>query len=216
MVAARRTSRSTTDARRGRGRPADADSAATRQRIVECAREKFAVEGFEATTNRAIASLAGVSTAALYHYFPSKADLYVAVCESIDSSFVEVIGLATRHHATLERRLGALFAEVGKLANQSPSTVSFIAGMSAVVRKHPEVVVGTERLAKDFRRMVHDLVDTAEEKDRILCGASTQAFADMVTSVLAGLGRLNVKGDRDRHIAAGDAFLRLVRGSAAH
>lgn len=206
-----RTAGSADEPRRGRGRPADTDSADTRQRIVECARDKFASEGFEATTNRAIATAAGVSTTALYHYFPSKADLYVAVCESIDASLVEAIRSAISHHATLERRLSALFGEVGRLASESPSTITFVAGMSAVVRKHPEVVVGAERLRTDFRKVVLTLVQTSEERDDILRGASDVAFADLVTSVLAGLGRLNAKGDRQRHVAAGDAFLRLVR-----
>lgn len=54
------------------GRPADADSAATRRRIVECAQESFAARGFDGTTNKQIAASVGISTAALYHYFPSR------------------------------------------------------------------------------------------------------------------------------------------------
>ena len=44
----------------------------TRQRILDVARQEFAVHGYEATTNRRIAARAGITTAALYHYFPSK------------------------------------------------------------------------------------------------------------------------------------------------
>lgn len=200
--------------RRRPGRPADTDSADTRNRIVECARERFAAEGFEGTTNKDIATLAGVSSTALYHYFPSKADLYVAVCDSIDTALADVFSRATVFDARLDRRLVSLFAEAGHLATESPSTISFIAGISAVVRKHPEVAIGTERLTSEFRRLVFELVDTAEAKDDVLRGTTSRAFADLVTSVLAGLGRLNAKGDRDRHLAAGEAFLRLVRISS--
>ena len=72
------------------GRPADTDSSDTRQRIVQCALDVFAAEGFEGTTNKDIALRAGISSAALYHYFPSKADLYVAVCSSMTDVFVNV------------------------------------------------------------------------------------------------------------------------------
>lgn len=198
-------------ARRGPGRPADTDSSDTRNRIVECARERFAAEGFEGTTNREIATLAGVSSAALYHYFPSKADLYIAVCESIDESFVRVVGRARERHDDLENRLVALFDEAGRLATENPSTVSFIAGISAVVRRHPEVAGGTGRLTSDFRRLVLGLVETSADKERILRGVAPEAFTDLVTSVLAGLGRLNAKGERERHLAVADAFLRIVR-----
>lgn len=193
------------------GRPADTDSSDTRHRIIECARDRFAAEGFEGTTNREIAHRAGVTSTALYHYFPSKADMYVAVCGSIGESFADLIGRARQEHDGLEQRLVALFEEAGRLATDSPSTISFIAGISAVVRRHPEVAVGTQRLTTDFRRQVLDLVESASDKDRILRGAPTRAFADLVTSVLAGLGRLNAQGDKDRHLAAGDAFLRLIR-----
>lgn len=206
------TSGAKVGSRRRPGRPADTDSAATRSRIVECARERFAAEGFEGTTNKQIADRAGVSSTALYHYFPSKADLYVAVCGSIDESFDEAIGRARRRHSSLEGRLVALFEEAARIATESPSTMSFISGISAVVQRHPEVAVGAQRLRTDFRKLVFDLVDTAEDKDTVLRGATTRAFADLVTSVLAGLGRLNARGEKDRHIAAGDAFLRLIRG----
>lgn len=193
------------------GRPADTDSSDTRNRIIECARERFAAEGFEGTTNKEIAQRAGVTSTALYHYFPSKADMYVAVCGSISASFAEIIGRATDHHRGLEQRLVALFEEAGRLATDSPSTVSFISGISGVVRRHPEVAVGTRRLTTDFRRRVLELVETSSDSERVMKGATPRAFADLVTSVLAGLGRLNARGEKDRHLAAGDAFLRLIR-----
>ena len=195
------------------GRPADTDSTDTRDRIIVCARECFAAEGFEGTTNKQIADNAGVSSAALYHYFPSKADLYVAVCASISVDLSAVFNRVKDHESTLERRLGALFAEVGTLGVQAPSIVGFITGISAVVEKHPEVSQGTDAIGADFRRMVVDLIQTSERKDEILHGASVHAFADLTASVLAGLGRMSSRGEQQRHIDAGDAFLRLVRAS---
>ena len=47
------------------GRPPDTDSVETRNRILRIARETFAVLGFEMTTNREIATRAGVTPAAL-------------------------------------------------------------------------------------------------------------------------------------------------------
>lgn len=196
------------------GRPADTDSTDTRDRIIVCARECFAAEGFEGTTNKQIADNAGVSSAALYHYFGSKADLYVAVCASISVDLLAVFNRVKLHESTLERRLSALFAEVGTLGIQAPSIVGFITGISAVVQKHPEVSKGTDAIGADFRRMVVDLIQTSEKKEEILHGASVHAFADLTASILAGLGRMSSRGEQQRHIDAGDAFLRLVRASA--
>lgn len=196
------------------GRPADTDSTDTRDRIVRCAQEVFAAEGFEGTTNKDIAARAGVSSTALYHYFPSKADLYVAVCESISHVFVDVFDKATSSAPTLERRLTALFAEVGALGAASPSIVGFITGISAVVKRHPEVSRGTEAFGVEFRKMTLTLIETSTESDGILHGASASSFADLTVSILAGLGRLSARGNQARHIAAGDSFLRLIRAAS--
>jgi AcrR family transcriptional regulator len=195
------------------GRPADTDSTDTRDRIVVCARDCFAAEGFEGTTNKHIANLAGISTTALYHYFPSKAEMYVAVCESISSELAEVFVRAKRADSLLERRLTALFAEIGLLGVNAPSIVGFISGISAVVQKHPEVSRGTDAISVEFRRMLIDLIESSEQREQVLQGASVHGFADLVGSVLAGLGRMSARGEQHRHRDAGDAFLRLIRAS---
>jgi AcrR family transcriptional regulator len=196
------------------GRPVDSDSTDTRDRIVRCAQEVFAAEGFEGTTNKDIAARAGISSAALYHYFPSKADMYVAVCESIARVFVDVFDDAKKSSDVLERRLTSLFEIVGSLGASSPSIVGFITGISAVVKRHPEVSQGTEAFGSEFRRMTLDLISTSTHADDILHGASPAAFADLTGSILAGLGRMSARGDQDRHLAAGDAFLRLIRAAS--
>jgi len=199
---------------RKRGRPADTDSTDTRDRIIVCARERFAAEGFEGTTNREIAEKAHVSSAALYHYFPSKVDIYIAVCDSITEIFVNVFSRVKETQSTLEQRLVALFTEVGTLGATAPSTVGFITGISAVVQKHPEVSKGTDVFGKEFARNIVDLISTATETELILQGTSVQSFAELVSSVLAGLGRMSARGDQSRHVAVADAFLRLIHTAA--
>ena len=62
----------TTPARRGR-RPAGED---TRGLITEAARSEFADKGYEGTSMRAVARVAGVDPALVHHYFEGKADLF--------------------------------------------------------------------------------------------------------------------------------------------
>lgn len=50
--------------------------AATRQRVLEAARLSFATKGYEASTIRDIAKLAGMSTGAVFASFEGKAALY--------------------------------------------------------------------------------------------------------------------------------------------
>jgi AcrR family transcriptional regulator len=196
------------------GRPADTDSIDTRDRIILCACTKFAGEGFDGTTNKEIASLAGVSSAALYHYFPSKADLYVAVCEYLTSVFDGVFQRARDFDPRLERRMTALLAENGKIGDETPFIVGFVTGISSVLKKHPEVARGANAFNDTFRRMTLELIETSTEKDGIISGGSDSGFADLTVSALAGFGRMSARGDHVRRAAAGEMYLRLIRAAA--
>jgi len=65
--------------RRRRGpRPAGAD---TRAEILAAARSEFAAKGYDATTLRGIARLAGVDPRLVHHYFEGKDEVFVAAVE---------------------------------------------------------------------------------------------------------------------------------------
>ena len=49
--------------------------AATRQRIVEAARQLFGAKGFEASTTRDIADAAGIASGTLFNYFATKEEI---------------------------------------------------------------------------------------------------------------------------------------------
>ena len=68
--------------------------AETRRRILDVARQSFAELGYGGTTNRHIATKAGITTGALYHYFDSKLDLYLAVQQYVDEVAFGPGGLA--------------------------------------------------------------------------------------------------------------------------
>jgi AcrR family transcriptional regulator len=56
-------------------------SSVTRERIVDAAVDLFWTRGFGGAGLRDIADLASINVASIYHYFPSKQDLLVAIIE---------------------------------------------------------------------------------------------------------------------------------------
>lgn len=58
------------------------DAARTRQRLLDIARHRFAVDGYAATTVRAITDEAGVNVALVSRYFGSKEGLFEACLEA--------------------------------------------------------------------------------------------------------------------------------------
>ncbi|NEX91470.1 TetR/AcrR family transcriptional regulator [Caulobacter sp. 17J65-9] len=70
----------------------DARSERKRQDVLDAARRRFMTEGYASTGMEAVARDAGVSTATLYAYFPSKSDLFHVVVEEAAEVFMRRAG----------------------------------------------------------------------------------------------------------------------------
>src|SRR6516165_5376525 len=90
--------------------------AATRQRIVEAARQLFAANGFDASTTRDIADAAGIASGTLFNYFETKeAILALLAVESLVAAHRDFEARA-RDAASFEEALFAFVAaELRKL-----------------------------------------------------------------------------------------------------
>ena len=65
------------------GRPPQARSLATRERVVRATIDEMFAVGYHAATTQAIAERAQVSRGALLHHFPTRADLMRAALETL-------------------------------------------------------------------------------------------------------------------------------------
>src|SRR6476660_9653960 len=81
----------------------------TRDRIYNAALALFRERGFDATTMRDIASAAGMSLGAAYHYFPSKEALVMDYYEWMQSEHERRFSVAVPRDADFKTKLGALF-----------------------------------------------------------------------------------------------------------
>ncbi|MBT8040473.1 MAG: TetR/AcrR family transcriptional regulator [Xanthomonadales bacterium] len=105
--------------RRGRGRPPGRQSSALREMILDIAEERFAFQGYAATSLREIAEQADVNPAMVHYYFGSKRDLLRQVLER---SF---------------EPLGQALADLAAEDHVPPATVSRV--LSRAVRQHPKL-----------------------------------------------------------------------------
>jgi AcrR family transcriptional regulator len=112
------------DGRRVRG-------AATRERLLAAARRLFGERGYEATSIESVLAASGVARGALYHHFPSKAELFDAVLVDVLVEIAErsaaaaagrkdpLEGLRAGSHAWLEM---ALDPAIQRIALLDPTT----------------------------------------------------------------------------------------------
>lgn len=109
-----------------RGRPPAADSTATRAAIIDAARRVFAVEGYRATSLRAIASEVGLTAPAISHHFGSKTALFDAVAVDTDARLLAIFAGALDGAEGFPARLAAILDATAALIREEPSITGFI------------------------------------------------------------------------------------------
>lgn len=189
------------------GRPPDSSSEETRERIRDAARRCFAAHGYDGTTNRSLASEAGLTTGAIYHYFGSKLDLYVdvhaAVQRRVYDRFTTVAGEAGD---TFAAKIEAVLDEAAALNRVDPSLANFLVAVRTDLSRHEELRVPA--LTRPNRRVdfFTSLIDVAVESGEI-AEADREIVSEVVVAILTGLVAAS-SHDPDVHA-------RAIEGSSA-
>jgi AcrR family transcriptional regulator len=112
-------------------RKARGQGASRRGEILDAAKRLFLTEGFERATIRKIAATVGVSSAALYLYFPDKDAILRAIAESTFETLLAALEESQRQADTdLERlRAGLLAYAAFGLAHPDEYRLTFLAKM---------------------------------------------------------------------------------------
>jgi AcrR family transcriptional regulator len=81
--------------------------AATRQRIIDAARQLFVANGFEASTTRDIADAAGIASGTLFNYFATKEDILASLAAEAVAGANQEFGERTTGLGSFEEELFA-------------------------------------------------------------------------------------------------------------
>ncbi len=199
---------------RPRGRPRDQDSAETRARILRAAMQLFAQHGYEGTTNRAIADACGLTGAAIYHYFDSKAELYAAVYEAVFDRVFAELDQAVACQTTLVAQYAALLEATDRLNREDPTAPAFVVGVAGDAQRHPELTDLLKPLRRRNNSFFRRLVAAAAARGELSPDVDVRAVEDLLNAVVSGLARLSaVTGDAKRHAAAVEALQRFFSGT---
>ena len=192
------------------GRPPATDSADAHERIIDTARAAFASGGYDASTNRDLAAGVGITAGALYHYFGSKLDLYLAVHDDVQErvygQFNEAAGAAD---GFLER-FDAVLDTAHELNEQDPTLAAFLGVVRSDMRRHPEIAaqlgLHAERRDRFFVRLVDEGVESGEIRKE-----NREFMIEFVATILIGLTD-GVSDDLERHGRAITSIKMVLRG----
>jgi len=151
-----------------------------RQQLFEVARERFAQQGFHATSMDEIAEAAGVTKPVLYQHFPSKRALYVDLLEETGRQLLSTLADATARAESLRERVELGFRAYFRFAVGNRSAFLFLLGTS--LRSDPE-----------FARIVEEILDAAAETIATLIeipapDAQRQMLANAIVGMAESVG----------------------------
>jgi AcrR family transcriptional regulator len=169
-----------------RGRPPASDSVGTRRAIFDSARRLFAERGYGEVTNKEVASAAGITTGALYHYVESKLDLYVEVYSDLQDRVYGRFNEAVEASDTFLGKLEGIL-EAANAMNEEDYTLALLVGtVRTDMRRFPEI---RNRLAHSVRRRDRffvDIVDVGVATGEI-APEYRDSFAELIRILLIGL-----------------------------
>lgn len=139
------------------------DNDQRRAQLLELAKRTFSDRSYDEVSIDDLARIAGISKGLLYHYFPTKRDLYVAGLREIANELVEAVLRVAADLLPIDRVRASVDAYLDHIARHSRA---FVALMRGGIGSDPEVAA---------------VVDSVRTRlfDKLLSGS---ALASLVTS----------------------------------
>jgi AcrR family transcriptional regulator len=198
------------------GRPFQSDAVETRTRILREARLAFTTRGYDNTTNREISAGAGITAAAIYHYFPSKVDLFVAVYDDVQAKVYDAFDVAVAQHDTFLKKFDAIFDTMLELGNEDPMLASFVVGVVTEAEHHPDLREALQRVAPRNQSFLAALCLQAQQRGELPEALPVQTAVDVIAGVIGGFARLSVTvRDRQRLRSVAKVYKNMARNALA-
>jgi AcrR family transcriptional regulator len=156
-----------------------------RQQLFEVARDRFAQQGFHATSMDEIAEAAGVTKPVLYQHFPSKRALYVELLEETGRQLLHSLAEASARAGSPRERVELGFRAYFEFAIGNRSAFLFLLGTA--LRSDPE-----------FARIVEEILDAAAETSATLIEIPVppeqrQMLANALVGMAESVGRRTLR-----------------------
>jgi AcrR family transcriptional regulator len=190
------------------GRPRDTNSDETRSRILEAALDAFADRGYDGVSTREIARQAEVTSATVYHHFPSKFSLYQdAYRYALDVAFSAYTRAVDGLASTFDELDAVLDCALELMHDRVAITSLAIHAQTDAV--HPEMQ--NPELQDSARAFIDGMIGRAvargelDDADRVL-------FERVLLVLLWGLAMAGLNGAAERRECV-EAIKRMMTGT---
>lgn len=156
-----------------------------RQQILETLAMELEKSPGEPITTAGLARAVGVSEAALYRHFPSKAKMFEALIEFIEESVFGLISRILDDEKNMQRRCEKVLALVLGFAQKNPGITRLLTGdvlLGETERLRKRVDKFYERLETQLKQILRE----GEANGELRAVSPVQAQANLMLSVLEG------------------------------
>jgi AcrR family transcriptional regulator len=196
------------------GRPPATDSAETRRRILDIARVAFAERGYESATNRTLGAEAGLTAGAIYHYFGSKQDLYIAVHDDVQERVYARFTAAVQRADTFRGQIESVLEEAHEMNREDPTLAQFLGALRVDIHRNAELKKALQKQALRRQQFFEGIVDVGVRTGEI-DESNREIVSALILTLLIGLTDA-VSYDRAQHRRAVDGIKGLIEGKLIH
>jgi AcrR family transcriptional regulator len=181
--------------------------AANRERILEAARQLVSRGGLREARMGAVATEAGLSTGALYRYFPSKADLFVDVLNAAVDREIVILDRIVEGPGSARERLKDAVASFVRRALRGPNLAWAFIAEPAEADVDAARILCRMRFGEVFKTVIRSGIESSEFPDQDV-DTSAACIVGAFTEALVGPIAPSTRGveDEDRLIRAVSSF----------
>lgn len=197
------------DEERRFGRPPGVDSEDTRRRLLDAAMIVFGQRGYKESSNKFIASSAGITSGAIYHYFPNKQALFLAIHQELQERVLSNAEMLVDNATTLAGALQSLLRFMADSRNNDPHTSAFFSVVRTEAKRNPEI---SDALDDSRWLSLYDRLALLGVKTGELDSKNFRAFKGVLALCLLGLAQHAAESTITAHNTAVEGLQLMVSG----
>jgi AcrR family transcriptional regulator len=159
-----------------------------RRQIVAIAMDLIASKGFEGLRYQEVAKAAGINTATLFYYFPSKEELIHGVMQHLTEEFSKTPGRPVDKQTTALEELRLEFESIGTLMQKQSRLFLVHAEISLRALRDTIIEKEIRNLDSLWKQHLIHVIDLGMAEGSFRSGISSEAIAVALISQFKGIG----------------------------
>jgi AcrR family transcriptional regulator len=160
-----------------------------------------------------IAKQAGITAAAIYNYFPTKADIYRAVVDAGEYFVADAYEKIIKQHASPVDALCAIFDFNMNVHSQFPELLHFFGHIRTEISRNPELAAIGDSGFSPTTKVLRKLIQQARAKGEISGQIPAHNIEQMLFACIIGISAYGITVEAQEQRKNMLAFRMLIDGS---